>query len=301
MHGVCSLAPRTPDVLTGDISVVCCERDISRCVLPGSRHRDRRPIIAVTDNCLPSRTALVTGAASGIGAGVTRHLASLGHPLALLDVDGNGVQQLAKELCDSGAQAIGVRADVSDEPAVGAALEEVRQELGEIEILINNAGFQRDNDLVDLATDDWDAVIAAHLRGTFLLTRAVLPSMQRRKFGRIVNISSISALGHAGRANYIAAKAGIEAFTRAVAHEVAADGVTVNAVGPGVVVTGMTELGARRAGRSLTDHIEVLRRTVPVGRVGAPYDIARTVAFFVADDADFVTGQILYVSGGPHG
>ena len=107
--------------------------------------------------------------------------------------------------------------------------------------------------------------------------------MQRRRFGRIINISSISALGHGGRANYIAAKGGIEAFTRAVAHEVAADGVTVNAIGPGVVVTGMTELGARRMGRSLADHVEVLRQSVPVGRVGAPYDIARAGETFAYD------------------
>ena len=117
-------------------------------------------------------------------------------------------------------------------------------------------------------------------RGAYLLTRAVLPAMRSRGFGRIVNISSISALGHAGRANYIAAKGGIEAFTRAVAHAVAADGVTVNAIGPGVVVTGMTEVGARRAGRSLSEHIEVLRQSVAVGRVGTPYDIARAVAFY---------------------
>jgi 3-oxoacyl-[acyl-carrier protein] reductase len=243
----------------------------------------------------------VTGAASGIGAGAARHLSSLGYRLGLLDVDGDGVQRIADELRGSGADAVGVRADVSDEPAVHTALGELGSELGEIDILVNNAGFQRDGDLVDMATEEWDTVIATHLRGTFLVTRAVLPSMQRRHFGRVVNVSSISALGHAGRANYIAAKGGIEAFTRAVAHEVAADGVTVNAIGPGVVVTGMTELGARRAGRSLADHIEILRQSIPVGRVGAPFDIARAVAFFVADDADFITGQILYVSGGPHG
>ena len=248
-----------------------------------------------------SRVALVTGAASGIGAGVARHLASLGYRLGLLDLDGDGVRRIAQELCGSGAQAVGVCADVGDEQTVHAAVDQLHGHLGEVDILVNNAGIKRDGDLVDMATEDWDAVIATHLRGTYLLTRAVLPSMQRRGFGRIVNVSSISALGHAGRANYIAAKGGIEAFTRAVAHEVAAAGVTVNAIGPGVVVTGMTELGARQAGRSLADHIEVLRQSIPVGRVGAPYDIARAVAFFVADDADFVTGQILYVSGGPHG
>jgi 3-oxoacyl-[acyl-carrier protein] reductase len=247
------------------------------------------------------RTALVTGAASGIGAGVAQHLATLGHRVGLLDRDHTGVREVADALCAAGGRAVAVRADVSDEADVDAAMIELHQELGEVEILVNNAGFARDSNLVEMPTEDWDAVIATHLRGTYLLSRAVLPSMQRRRFGRIVNISSISALGHAGRANYIAAKAGIEAFTKAVAHEVAGDGITVNAIGPGVIVTKMTELGAQRAGRSLADHIEVLRQTVPVGRVGTPDDIARAVAFFAEDDADFITGQIIYVSGGPHG
>lgn len=248
-----------------------------------------------------SRSALVTGSASGIGAGVARYLGSLGHRLILLDIDGVGVQEVAEAVRGAGGQALGIQADVSDEAAVRAAIADGSRQLGDVEILVNNAGFARDGNLVDMSCDDWDAVIATHLRGTYLLTRAVLPSMQRRRFGRIVNISSISALGHAGRANYIAAKGGIEAFTKAVAHEVAADGITINAIGPGVIVTRMTELGARRAGRTLDEHIEVLRQTIPVGRVGTPQDIARAVEFFIADDADFITGQILYVSGGPHG
>ncbi len=168
-------------------------------------------------------------------------------------------------------------------------------------MLVNNAGFSRDGSAVDMPTDDWDDVMATHLRGSFLLARAVLPAMQRAGWGRIVNISSISALAHAGRANYVAAKAGLEGLTRALAHEVAGDGITVNAVGPGVVVTGMTERGARRLDRTLEEHVEILRQTVAVGRVGTPHDIARAVAFFTAEDADFVTGQVIYVSGGPHG
>jgi 3-oxoacyl-[acyl-carrier protein] reductase len=248
-----------------------------------------------------SRTTLVTGSASGIGAGVARYLGSLGHRVILLDIDGVGVQEVAEAVRAAGGQAVGIQADVADEAAVRVALPDGCRRSGDVEILVNNAGFARDGNLVDMSVDDWDAVIATHLRGTYLLTRAVLPSMQRRGFGRIVNISSISALGHAGRANYIAAKGGIEAFTKAVAHDVTADGITINAIGPGVIVTRMTELGARRAGRTLDEHIEVLRQTVPVGRVGTPEDIARAVGFFVADDADFTTGQVLYVSGGPHG
>jgi len=182
-----------------------------------------------------------------------------------------------------------------------ARVAQVSDQLGQIEILVNNAGFARDATVVDMATGDWEDVINTHLRGTFLYSRAVLPGMRDAGWGRIVNISSISALAHAGRANYVAAKAGIEAFTKALAHEEADHGITANAIGPGVVVTGMTAFGAQRLGRSLDEHVEALRLTVPVGRVGTPYDIARTVAFFADDAADFITGQILYVSGGPHG
>jgi 3-oxoacyl-[acyl-carrier protein] reductase len=252
-------------------------------------------------NALDGRFALVTGAASGIGRGVATYLAELGHPVAVLDRDGPGGEAVAGEIVSSGGRAIAVAADVAVEGEVLAAVRRVEDELGEVAVLVNNAGFARDSSAVDMATDDWDDVLATHLRGSFLLARAVLPSMQRAGWGRIVNISSISALAHAGRANYVAAKAGLEGLTRALAHEVAGDGITVNAVGPGVVVTGMTERGALRLGRTLEEHVEILRQTVPVGRVGTPHDIARAVAFFTAEDADFVTGQVIYVSGGPHG
>jgi 3-oxoacyl-[acyl-carrier protein] reductase len=246
--------------------------------------------------------ALVTGGSSGIGLALARVLAREGHDLVLVARREAELRTIAAELTTKyGAAVTVVVVDLSVPGAARLVADQIEAAGLEVEILVNNAGFARDSNLAEMPTEDWDAVIATHLRGTYLLTRAVLPSMQRRHFGRIVNISSISALGHGGRANYIAAKAGIEAFTKAVAHEVAGDGITVNAIGPGVIVTKMTELGARRAGRSLADHIEVLRQTVPVGRVGTPDDIARAVAFFVADDADFITGQVIYVSGGPHG
>lgn len=229
------------------------------------------------------------------------HLAALGHPVAVLDVDADGARAVAAAITDAGGRAIPVVADVADEQQVAAGFEEATSTLGHVGILVNNAGFARDGDLVEMSTDDWDAVVATHLRGTFLFSRAVLPGMREAGWGRIVNISSISALAHAGRPNYVAAKAGIEALTKALAHEVAAEGITVNAIGPGVVVTGMTEAGARRRDRTLEEHVEALRLTVPVGRVGKPHDIARAVAFFTDEEADFVTGQVLYVSGGPHG
>ena len=245
--------------------------------------------------------ALVTGAASGIGKGVAQHLAGLGHAVAVLDVDADGARTVAAAITDAGGRASSVVADVADEQQVEAAVEQAAQAHGHVGILVNNAGFARDADLVEMSTDDWDTVVATHLRGTFLLSRQVLPAMREAGWGRIVNMSSISALAHAGRPNYVAAKAGIEALTKALAHEVAGEGITVNSIGPGVVVTGMTAAGARRRGRTLEEHVEALRLTVPVGRVGTPHDIARAVAFFTDDDADFVTGQVLYVSGGPHG
>jgi 3-oxoacyl-[acyl-carrier protein] reductase len=247
------------------------------------------------------RVALVTGAASGIGRGVAQHLAVLGHAVAVVDRDGTAAQGVAESILGEGGTAMAVTADVAEEDSVERAVSAVSDQLGPVGILVNNAGFARDGVAVEMSTQDWDDVVATHLRGTFLVSRAVLGPMQAAGWGRIVNISSISALAHAGRANYVAAKAGIEAFTKALAHEVAGDGITANAVGPGVVVTGMTEAGARRLGRSMEEHVEALRSTVPVGRVGTPADIARAVAFFTHDDADFVTGQVIYVSGGPHG
>lgn len=255
--------------------------------------------MVVTAQSPTRRTTLVTGAASGIGKGIALHLAELGHAVGLVDRNHPGA--VADRIHTTGGRAAAVTADVGDESQVVRSVAQISDQLGQIEILVNNAGFARDATVVDMATGDWDDVINTHLRGTFLYSRAVLPGMRDAGWGRIVNISSISALAHPGRANYIAAKAGIEAFTRALAHEEAAHGITANAIGPGVVVTGMTALGAQRLGRSLDEHVEALRLTVPVGRVGTPYDIARTVAFFTDDAADFITGQILYVSGGPHG
>lgn len=247
------------------------------------------------------RVALVTGAASGIGRGIAQHLAALGHAVAVVDRNEAAAHGVADGILGEGGTAVAVTADVADEESVERAVSAVSVQLGPVGILVNNAGFARDGVAVEMSTQDWDDVVATHLRGTFLVARAVLGPMQAAGWGRIVNISSISALAHAGRANYVAAKAGIEAFTKALAHELAGDGITANAVGPGVVVTGMTEAGARRLGRSMAEHVEALRSTVPVGRVGTPADISRAVAFFTHDDADFVTGQVIYVSGGPHG
>ncbi|WP_285645475.1 SDR family NAD(P)-dependent oxidoreductase [Lentzea sp. NBRC 102530] len=247
-----------------------------------------------------SRVALVTGAGSGIGAGTATALAALGHRVALLDRS-DTVHAVASQIKESGGTALSVLADISDPDAVTAAVNQVTAELGPVEILVNNAGFARDNHVLDMPLSDWDDVVNTHLRGAFLLLKATAPAMRASGWGRIVNISSISALVDGDRANYVAAKAGIEGFTRATALDLAPHGITVNAIGPGVIVTEMTKRSAERRNRSLEEHVEVMRQSIPRGRVGTPHDIARAVLFFAAEDADYVTGQVIYISGGPHG
>lgn len=245
--------------------------------------------------------ALVTGAGSGIGAGIAGELAARGHRVAVLDRAPESAAEIADQIRHNGGEAIAVCADVSDPDAVTRAVDEVAAALGPVGILVNNAGFAKDNPVLDMPLADWDAVVNTHLRGSFLMLKATAPAMREAGWGRIVNISSISALVDDDRANYVAAKAGLEGLTRAAALDLAPFGITVNAVGPGVVQTAMTEVSAARAGRTLEEHLRVQARSIPRGRIGTPHDIARAVLFFTADDADFVTGQVLYVSGGPHG
>lgn len=250
---------------------------------------------------MQSRVALVTGGGSGIGAGTALALAKQGHQVAVLD-RADTAHDTADQIRASGGKAMAVQADVGDHNQVTQAVAEVTAAFGgPVGILVNNAGFARDNMVLDMPLEDWDAVIATHLRGSFLMLKATAPAMRESGWGRIVNISSISALGDDERVNYVAAKAGLEGLTRAAALDLAPYGITVNAVGPGVVQTGMTEVSAARAGRTLEEHLRRQAESIPRGRIGTPHDIARAVLFFTADDADFVTGQVLYVSGGPHG
>ncbi|WP_308203416.1 SDR family NAD(P)-dependent oxidoreductase [Lentzea californiensis] len=252
------------------------------------------------DQRVQTRVALVTGAGSGIGAGTAKALAAQGHHVAVVDVN-DRAHAVVGQIEESGGTALAVLADISDPDAVTQAVDEVTAKLGPVEILVNNAGFARDNMVLDMPLADWDAVMNTHLRGSFLMLKATAPAMRDAGWGRVVNISSISALVDDDRANYVAAKAGLEGFTRATALDLAPFGITVNAIGPGVVVTEMTKVSAARAGRTLDEHIEVQRKSIPRGRVGTPHDIARAVLFFAAEDADYVTGQVIYVSGGPHG
>ncbi|MGC4892865.1 SDR family NAD(P)-dependent oxidoreductase [Micromonospora sp. DT31] len=247
------------------------------------------------------RTVLVTGGGSGIGAGIVSELAAAGYQVAVVDRHEEGASRVAEQVRAAGGSAVPVTADVGDADAVASAVAQVCGHFGTVDVLVNNAGFARDNHILDMPIEDWDSVQSTHLRGSFLMLRAVAPLMSARRWGRVVNISSISALGDDERVNYVAAKAGLEGFTRAAALDLASHGITVNAVGPGVIPTAMTDVSAARAGRSRDEHLAALAAQIPRGRVGTPHDVARAVQFFVAEDADFVTGQVIYVSGGPHG
>jgi 3-oxoacyl-[acyl-carrier protein] reductase len=245
------------------------------------------------------RVAIVTGAARGIGAGVAKRLATDGLAVAVLDLDEVACEIVAKEIEASGGRALAVGVDVADEPAVTTAVERVEDELGAPTVLVNNAGIIRDNMLYKMTVEDWDSVMKVHLRGSFLLARATQRYMTEAGFGRIVNLSSTSALGNRGQANYSAAKAGLQGFTKTLAIELGKFGVTVNAIAPGFIETEMTRATAARIGVAFDDFKAFVVKDIPVARAGLPEDIAHAVSFFASEGAGFVSGQVLYVAGGP--
>ena len=245
------------------------------------------------------RTAIVTGAARGIGAAVAMRLASDGLAVAVLDLDEDSCAGTADAICNAGGTSVAVGADVSDEASVAAAVERVASELGAPTVLINNAGIVRDNLLFKMSVADWDAVLSVHLRGAFLMSRAVQRHMVSAKFGRIVNLSSTAAVGSRGQANYSAAKAGMQGLTKTLAIELGKFGITVNAIAPGFIETEMTAAGAERIGVPFADFKRDAAAQIPVARTGVPDDIAHTASFFVSEGAGYVSGQVIYVAGGP--
>jgi len=246
-----------------------------------------------------TRVAVVTGAARGIGAAVARRLAKDGNAVAVLDLDEAACADTVKAITDAGGQAIAVACDVSKTDQVEVAVERVVAELGRPAILVNNAGIIRDNMLFKMTDDDWDAVLSVHLRGAFLMSRACQKYMTEDGFGRIVNLSSTSALGNRGQANYAAAKAGMQGFTKTLAIELGKFGVTANAIAPGFIVTDMTKATAARIGQEWEPYVAARAAAIPVARAGYPEDIAHTVSFLVSEGAGFVSGQVIYVAGGP--
>jgi len=246
-----------------------------------------------------SRVAVVTGAARGIGAATAARLAKDGHAVAILDLDEAACVAVADRITTDGGRAIGMGCDVSSADQVDAAVAGIAEELGAPTILVNNAGIIRDNLIFKMTESDWDAVMSVHLKGAFLMTKACQAHMTAEKFGRIVNLSSSSAQGNRGQANYSAAKAGLQGFTKTLAIELGKFGVTANAVAPGFIQTEMTAATAERIGVPFDDFIKHSASQIPVQRVGQPEDIAATISFLCSEGAGFVSGQVIYVAGGP--
>jgi 3-oxoacyl-[acyl-carrier protein] reductase len=244
------------------------------------------------------RVAVVTGAARGIGAAIARRLGTDGMAVAAIDLDRTGVARTANAIREAGGTAIALEADVADEAAAAGAVEQTCVELGPVTVLVNNAGIIRDNLIFKMSLEDWESVLGVHLRGAFLMTRAAQTTMTQAKWGRIVNLSSTSALGHRGQVNYSAAKAGLQGFTKTLALELGKFGITANAIAPGFVDTEMTQAAAERLGVDFDDWKAAVSRDIPVGRIGQPEDVAAVASFLCSEDASYVSGQVIYVSGG---
>ena len=248
---------------------------------------------------MTQRIAIVTGAARGIGAATARRLAADGMVVAVLDLDEDSCAGTVAEIASGGGRALAVGADVSKSDEVEAAVGRVVAELGEPTVLVNNAGVIRDNLLFKMTDSDWDTVLGVHLRGAFLMSRAAQKYMVDQRFGRIINLSSSSALGNRGQVNYSAAKAGMQGFTKTLAIELGPFGITANAVAPGFIVTDMTATTAARVGMAFEDFQQAAASQIPVRRVGQVDDVANAISFFASDASGFVSGQVLYIAGGP--
>ena len=242
------------------------------------------------------RVVVVTGAARGIGAGTAKRFAEEGASVAVLDLDEGSAAETAAGL--GAERAVGIGCDVSDAAAVDAAVTRVVDELGKLDVLVNNAGITRDNLLFKMTEEDWDLVMNVHLKGAFLMSQAAQKHMVEAGYGKILNLSSVSALGNRGQANYSAAKMGVQGFTRTLALELGPYGINVNAIAPGFIVTEMTDATAVRLRMEPEQLRQMNAEANPVRRVGYPEDIAAAAAFLCSDEASYITGQTLYVDGG---
>ena len=243
------------------------------------------------------RVAVITGAASGMGLAIARHLAAQGDRVGLLDLDGDALHRAAETLRDTGGAAIAAAADVTERAAVDAALDNVRAQLGPIEIMITGAGLDAFEPFTDITPESWARILGVNLTGTFHCLQAVVPDMLAARWGRMITISSSSAQSGAPRmAHYVASKAGVIGLTKALALDLAPHGITVNCIPPGMIDTPM--LRRAEAGGDIGKLEKVAVRMIPVGRVGIPDEIAATCGFLCSDAAAFITGQVIGVNGG---
>lgn len=244
------------------------------------------------DFSLEGKVALVTGASYGIGFAIAEGMAKAGATIVFNDIRQELVDKGLAAYKEAGVEAHGYVCDVTDEDAVQAMVKQIAQEVGVIDILVNNAGITRDGLLMMMKPEDFDAVIAANLRGAFLCMKAVARQMVKQRYGRIVNLSSVVGLrGNAGQVNYAASKAGVIGMTKSLAKELAGRNITVNAVAPGFIDTDMTAALAETAKNAALG-------SIPMGRMGTPENVAKAVAFLAGEDAGYITGQVLAVDGG---
>lgn len=250
-------------------------------------------------NHFQNRTAFITGGSRGIGRKIAERFGEDGANIAIIDLNEEAIALTKQAFEEAGYPVYAKVASVTDREQVEGAMAEAYEQFGSIDILVNNAGVIRDNLLFKMTDEDWQMVMDVHLKGTFLATRAAQKYMVQNQYGRIINISSTSALGNRGQVNYSAAKAGLQGFTKTLAIELGKYGITANSVAPGFIETDMTKATAERIGISFDELIEASVSKIPVGRSGKPEDIANAVAFFADEKSSFVSGQVLYVAGGP--
>jgi 3-oxoacyl-[acyl-carrier protein] reductase len=241
---------------------------------------------------LQGKTAIVTGAAQGIGRAIAECLAQAGADIAVADLDPGRSKETVDSVEKLGRKALNIKVNVADANDTKAMVEQVLKAWGKVDILVNNAGITRDGLLLRMKEDDWNLVLQINLNGTFNCTKAVLQPMTKQRYGRVVNIASIvGVIGNAGQANYSASKAAVIGFTKTVGREYASRNVTVNAVAPGFIDTAMTH--------GLPAEVkDTLMKQIPLGRLGTPADVAAAVRFLVSDEAAYITGHVLHVNGG---